>query len=61
MWQTLMFLISSGGKSPNWISCTVFSGAELYGKLKFDMMPGMFRGDVAKCVFLSLSTQLLLS
>lgn len=27
IWHTLMFLISSGEKSPNWISCTVLSGA----------------------------------
>jgi hypothetical protein len=35
---TLIFLISSGDRSPNWISLIVFSGALEYWKLRFAMM-----------------------
>ena len=35
MWTTLIFLISSGEKSPNWISSIVRSGALEYAKLRF--------------------------
>ena len=63
MWHTLMFLISSGGKSPNWISCTVFSGAELYGNLKFDILAGVSSEDAVESVvrLLQLRSCLLLS
>lgn len=37
-WTTLKRLISSGGKRPNWISCTVRNGALEYWKFRFAMM-----------------------
>ena len=42
-WTTLIRLISSGEKRPNWISLIVRSGAFEYGKKTFDMMDGLSR------------------
>ena len=48
---TLMFLISSGERRPNWISWIVFSGAVDGVKLKFDILAdGLLSPRVYLCV-----------